>query len=57
MTEQPETIAHWLPIYMERFGDTITFDMFPTEADAVAAIREALIYGKPIPEPDPGIII
>ena len=57
MTEQPKTIAHWLPIYIERFGDSITFDMFLTEADAVAAIRKALNDEKPILEPAPGIII
>ena len=56
MTEAPNTIEHWLPIYMERFGESITFDIFQTEADAVSAIKEALKENKQIETPK-GVII
>jgi len=49
MTE-PDTIAHWLPIYIERFGDSVNLVAFNSEADCVAAIKDALEAEKPIPE-------
>ena len=55
MTE-PDTIAQWLPNYIDRFGDSVNLVAFNSEADCVAAIKDALEAEKPIPEPSPGIV-
>jgi hypothetical protein len=52
-----DTIAYWLPIYIERFGDSVNLISFNSEADCVAAIKEALETDTKISEPPDGIVL
>jgi hypothetical protein len=42
--------VYWLKLYGERFGDTPTLLSLGDEDDAIAAVKEALKLGRPIPE-------